>query len=213
MDLDRVLVTARELRIAAQVQGDSDGVARVTTALLGDLADLLTGLRDDLTEARAQLTATVAIRESDRKTSDLLGEALDGFLNVTEKYGIKREPLDLATPEGLSRSLARDCGVMRSLTGVLDEQLTEARAEIAALRGLPEGAVSGGWDAHLVSFGQCCFRWQKDVGAYGRMCAQIATDGSILWRVIERGIATTTGTAPTLRDAMRAADKAAGVAS
>lgn len=83
----------------------------------------------------------------------------------------------------------------------------ELRAEIAALRGLPEGAVSG-WALAQEGGG-----WECTLGSH-TAAAWVCGDGSVRWGILtdphpgQRG-----GTAPTLRDAMRAADKAAGVTS
>lgn len=87
----------------------------------------------------------------------------------------------------------------------LTADLTEARAEIAALRGLPEGAVSEHWRCES---GEWVRPTEDD------RCALVAhPDGAAFrWAHLTPG-RRMSGTAPTLRDAMRAADAAAGVGS
>lgn len=84
----------------------------------------------------------------------------------------------------------------------------EQKAEIAALRGLPEGAVSSGWKP------------TPDREAWVRRLPRSPHDhllarhdnGTCSWWVYQPNDRRK-GTAPTLRDAMRAADNAAGVVS
>ena len=98
---------------------------------------------------------------------------------------------------------------MRAAITAMAADLTEARAEIAALRGLPEGAVSSGWEHDSGE-------WTRAYGDPVGLTVAVAPDGSAYgWQFYEGGcvVLRGTGTAPTLRDAMRAADKAVGVGS
>jgi hypothetical protein len=80
--------------------------------------------------------------------------------------------------------------------------LAEARAEIAALRGLPEGAVCPGW--HWWASGR---HWVYRDGALAFVWLD---DGVCYWTTGEGNDHTV---APTLRGAMRAALAALGVKS
>jgi hypothetical protein len=86
--------------------------------------------------------------------------------------------------------------------------LSEARAEIAALRGLPEGAVGSGWECERD------YRYDRlwarhDAGT--RAVVWLGSDGSVLWAVNDEADAGVAHPAPTLRGAMRAALEALGV--
>lgn len=111
---------------------------------------------------------------------------------------------------GIPEETTTDTGtVIRWSTPALVDRmaadLAEARAEIAALRGLPEGAVSEGWT------------WDDDGGFWEKRGQHFAITISVhadevRWYLARRGNPTNEA-APTLRAAMRAADKAAGVGS
>jgi hypothetical protein len=86
-------------------------------------------------------------------------------------------------------------------------ELTEARAEIAALRGLAEGAVGSGW-----SYNRMAWEWRDP--ASGMVRAYVQMSGVWEARVLLDGPPThdwASGEAPTLRTAMRAALDALGV--
>ena len=139
-----------------------------------------------------------------RDATEAIAGALDRFGAALDKH----EPT-MAQLQRESATILRALGATAADATVAyaaqAADFTEARAEIAALRGLPEGAVSSGWT------------WEDDGGFWekrGQHFAIVvgARVDEVRWYLARRGNPLN-DVAPTLRDAMRAADKAAGVTS